>query len=314
MMWVAWRQHRTVYLMLGGVLAAASIFLLIIDLKVTHAFQQLGLATCKDTCASAEEAFQDQYGIFASLPLWANVWPVLLGLFVGVPVVSSDLEQGTHRLLWAQSITRLRWLLEKLALALGVGLLSAGILMALLIWGYGPFEQVGGLGPFSPLLFDVAGPVWLASVVLTLALGVFAGTLTRHTVAAMLLALALFLAIRVPVEFLLRPQYLPAITETAPLNQEGLPQSFAVSNDDWIIAKGLVDAHGNRTTNLGCVGTQAFITPQQCFLANGYRGSYITFQPADRFWPFQWIETGIDLAFVVLALGAAIWLVKHQLH
>jgi hypothetical protein len=40
----------------------------------------------------------------------------------------------------------------------------------------------------------------------------------------------------------------------------------------------------------------------------------ITYQPASRFWAFQWYETGIFLAFAVALGGFCIWwLSRHRL-
>jgi len=39
--------------------------------------------------------------------------PLFLGMFIGVPLVAGELEQGTHRLAWTQGITRERWIVSK---------------------------------------------------------------------------------------------------------------------------------------------------------------------------------------------------------
>ena len=39
--------------------------------------------------------------------------PPLLGVFVGAPLLARELESGTFRLIWTQSVTRLRWPLTK---------------------------------------------------------------------------------------------------------------------------------------------------------------------------------------------------------
>ena len=41
-------------------------------------------------------------------------------------------------------------------------------------------------------------------------------------------------------------------------------------------------------------------------------GNLITYQPADRFWPFQFIEAGIFVALTAAALGATIWLLHRR--
>ena len=48
--------------------------------------------------------------------------PALIGLFWGAPLIARELEAGTHRLVWNQSVTRGRWLAVKLGL---IGLAAA---------------------------------------------------------------------------------------------------------------------------------------------------------------------------------------------
>jgi hypothetical protein len=38
----------------------------------------------------------------------------------------------------------------------------------------------------------------------------------------------------------------------------------------------------------------------------------ISYQPASRFWPFQWIEGGWLLALSVLLIAMTVWLVRRQ--
>lgn len=41
-------------------------------------------------------------------------------------------------------------------------------------------------------------------------------------------------------------------------------------------------------------------------------GNLVTYQPADRFWPFQFIEAGIFVALTAAALGTTIWLLHRR--
>ena len=45
--------------------------------------------------------------------------------------------------------------------------------------------------------------------------------------------------------------------------------------------------------------------------AHGYRG-YLTYQPANRFWAFQGIETAIFLALAAALLGVTFWVLKRR--
>lgn len=312
MIWIVWRQHRLECLIVGIGLGVLGLFLLMNGIQMVQSSQQLGLGACltqadHTRCTNLEAAFLNQFRFLNAISVGVALLPVLPGLLVGAPLVARELEQGTHRLIWTQSIPRVRWLRVKVVLILGATCLAFGILLALLIWWYHPAAQFTGV--FESASFDISGPVLLASALLAVALGIFAGTLTRHVVLAMLMTLVLFLAIRFPVEFLLRPNYQPALTETWPLTQSS---PHPPSDQDWVIATGWVDAHGNKTSRVYCPGTQTFEL-RSCLVADGFRTSYLTYQPADRFWRFQWIETGIYLVFATLALGAAFWLVKQRL-
>jgi hypothetical protein len=220
--------------------------------------------------------------------------------------VTQEVEHRTHLLIWTQSITRMRWLTVKLALVLGAGLLASGALLALLIWWNSPSVQIYG-DAFSARVYDTSGPVWVATTLLALALGIFAGALTRRTVAAIFLTIALFLAIRAPVELWWRPNFETPVTVTWPIDQQNPP---ALSNQDWLVSQGYIDAQGNRSTDLRevCTRDETFT---QCLQANGVQAYYVSYQPGDRFWRFQWMETGIYVVFSVLALFAAVWLVRR---
>ena len=306
MTWLTWRQHRAEGLIVLVVLAVIGVFLLMTGLEMANSFQQLVLSNCliskNSSCGELEMAFR----IVQAGPLLALALPLLLGALVCAPLVTREVEQRTHLLIWTQSITRMRWLTVKLALVLGAGLLASGALLALLSWWNSPSVQIFG-DPFGARVYDTSGPVWVATALLALALGMFAGALTRRTVAAIFLTIVLFLAIRAPVEVLWRPNFQTPLTVTYAIDQQN---PSALSNQDWIVSQGFIDAQGNRSTNLrgSCTRDE---TSTRCLQANGVQANYLTYQPGDRFWTFQWIETGIYVVFSVLALFAAVWLVRR---
>src|SRR5260370_2758528 len=241
--------------------------------------------------------------------LLALALPLLLGALVGAPLVTREVEQRTHLLIWTQSITRMRWLTVKLALVLGAGLLASGALLAVLIWWHSPVAQI--FGSFDASVYDTSGPVWVATALLALALGIWAGAMTRRTVAAIFLTMVLFLAIRAPVELWGRPNFETPLTVTYSIDQQNPP---ALSNQDWIVSQGYIDAQGNRSTNFrgSCTRDE---TLTQCLQANGVQANYLSYQPGNRCSTFQWLETAIYVVFSGLALlstggrvGSTIWM------
>ncbi len=152
-------------------------------------------------------------------------------MFVGAPLLAREFEHGTHRLVWTQGITRLRWLSTKIALLLGGVLLGGGILAVL---GARYWTTVNtDTHPF--LAFDAQGPALVAYAVFALALATAAGALLRRTLPAMLVTLVGFAAVRMSIARWLRPRFLP------PLVTDG---SVARAARDWYLQLGFVDAHG----------------------------------------------------------------------
>jgi hypothetical protein len=61
--------------------------------------------------------------------------PGLIGVLVGGPLIARELEYGTWRLAWSQTVPRSRWLAVKLALVTG-GLIVVGAAMTAVIMWY----------------------------------------------------------------------------------------------------------------------------------------------------------------------------------
>src|SRR5215471_18695862 len=259
MIWLTWRQHRIEGLVTLAVLAAGGVFLLITGLSIAHSIQDSGLAACvsshpNDSYAACHElagqALQ-QYAPLVPFVFALLILPILLGALVGAPLLAREYEQRTNLLVWMQSVTRTRWLTVKLLLILGAGALVGAALLAMLARWYDPFDQF--FGKFNQVAFDFSGPVLIASTLMALALGIFAGAVTRRTVAAIFLTLALIVGIRILVEFNLRPNYQPQVVVTWPFVQGfDNPAPVTLGREDWNIGGGFLDPQGNRTESIVC--------------------------------------------------------------
>ena len=83
------------------------------------------LSTCAahDDCSTATSSFlQNDHALQVGLNVLAVVLPGIIGILWGAPLVAQELETGTYRLAWTQSVTRTRWLAVKLGV---LGLVSA---------------------------------------------------------------------------------------------------------------------------------------------------------------------------------------------
>ncbi|MEU9730922.1 hypothetical protein [Streptomyces sp. NPDC048002] len=107
--------------------------------------------------------------LLAFLPLLAAAW-------AGGALIGRELEQGTARLAWVQSVTPTRWLAAKLAVP--AALLAAGTTATVLlgVWARGADDPnlVGDW--YHPETFIGTGPTAVAYALSGLALGALAGT------------------------------------------------------------------------------------------------------------------------------------------
>jgi hypothetical protein len=320
MTWLSWRQHRAEAAVAAFVLAVLAALLLKTGLDMASAYRQLGIGAClaetarDPNCNTALYTFLGDFGFAIDAIAWLNVLPAVLGIFVGAPLVARELEQGTFRLAWTQSVTRRRWLAVKLGAVLGAALLASAALTALLTWWLGPLDQFGAL--YFPLTFDFEGSVPLAYAAYALALGIAAGTLLRRVVPAMAATVAGLVAVRVLVEFWLRQRYLPAITLTGDPGQV----DAMVPKTDWVLGNGWVDqaghaVHASDVLNT-CAPGQNSIDYQGAFAACTHAHGWlmsITYQPAVRFWVFRDIETALFAGLAVVLIAVTVWWARRRL-
>lgn len=343
MMWLAWRQHRTSFL--GGLAAIGGVVtLLVVTGRIMRAeFTRLGLDACSFptdfSCTEATRSFSDQFSGYAFIVPLLLLAPALVGVFWGAPLVAREVEHGTHRMIWMQSITRRRWLATKAAV-LGVATVVAlGLLTWTTTWWMTPLMDARPQ-MFEPGLFDLLGVVPIAYGLAALMLGIAAGALTRKLVPAIALTLVLFVVLRVGVEFGIRPHLMEPLRTDSPLplfeaepDQAGLPMG-------WILLQETIDARG-RFVGEG-VGMEqpalealcpAAAAPQidegppvegpvraptgvenpvaRCAEELGFHVVSV-YHPADRYWRFQATETGLYLVLSGLLLAASMWWIRHR--
>ena len=312
MAWLTWRQHRPQFLAIAGLLLLLAIAAVVTELPIRAAYHRHALASClppstRSGCEIIVSHFRGEFASRAAATRYLTVLPALAGLFVGAPLLAREFEYGTFRLAWTQSLSRRRWVLSRTVLLALATVAAAALLSGLTMWWRSPFDDIGGrIGPDG---FDIEGVVVPAYAFFALAVGVLAGMLLRRTIAAMSLAVAVFVAVRVGVEKLARPHYL------APLHRTVDSLAPSTGARDWILENRLVDAVGRQIStareDLAIVHAQhARVDPQDYLLSLGWRRA-ITYQPNDRFWTFQVIEMSVFVALGVLAVAATLALAQR---
>ncbi|GAA2145997.1 ABC transporter permease subunit [Glycomyces algeriensis] len=329
MIWLTWRQMRAQTLWTAGLVVAAAVYLLFLAGDIREAYR-INITDCTSACEDAAHTLAEQFGsglLLIGLLLLAA--PALIGAFWAAPLITRELETGTHRLVWNQSVTRARWLAVKLALVGGVSVLFTGALSLLLTWAAGPFDKVVD-SRFEPLTFAARDLAPFGYALLAFTLGVVIGVLTRKTLVAMAVTLVVFVMFQLVMANVLRPQFAEPVTETIAwddANTVGQIDSFGIGPQGagvqgytipgaWVVSEYIV-VHKADGTDVTAEDIEACDTvggtPDDCMVDLGATFD-VTYQPADRYWDFQWIEFGIAAVLSALLAGVAFWRIPRGLN
>ena len=323
MAWVTWRQHRFALTGVAALLGGLAVYVWIVGRRLHHAYAAATACHPASSIACSEliRSFNEMDVHLANGYVLQAV-PALIGAFVGAPVLARELETGTFRYAWTQGFGRWRWTLAKLVLLAVVVAAAAGALSVLFSWYYQPYFAAGNqtlfLSEVSPLaagLFDLRGVAFAAWTLAAFAIGGLAGMLIRRVVPAIVATLAAYAGLALAAGMFLRQHYLTPLV-TSKLN---VPASAWIMSQ-WWTKGGKFAFTGLPPINL----LQQFCPPSavgsdkpspgtlaQCLSQHGYT-QWTSYQPASRFWPFQFIEGGWLLALSALLIAATVWLVRRR--
>ena len=341
MLWLTIRQFRVQALVAAVGLAVLAIFVAIVGAHVLHDWSSL--SRCASGCPVATEAFESKYQeVDQWLTVVVLVVPALIGIFWGAPLIGRELEDGTFRLVWTQSVSRGRWVLCKLLL-LGLGAVAvAGLCSLLVTWWASPLDRLDS-GPFSA--FDSRGIVPVAYAVLAFTLGAASGAVIRRAIPAMAATLVGFVGIRVFLAELVRPHLMAPLVNRNPLQFLEARRAMIGQHlppGSWIVSEKIVNKAGHQVdpASLGLVAggsvstgpagvsiagvgscpnlkpsgnpTAANHLVQRC-VNQLHLTNVISYQPASRYWPFQIYESLLCLAIALLLAGISVWWVRRRI-
>jgi ABC-type transport system involved in multi-copper enzyme maturation permease subunit len=335
MIWLTWRQFRTSGLIGFGLTAVLIAAYVATRGSLLGLASDLGFTGCTgEACANAADQFlrqvDDRY--YGDLQFGGSillfVLPALIGLFWGAPLVARELEAGTHRLVWNQTITRTRWLAVKLG---GVGLVTVA-LVGLLTWAItawaSPIDRAGNW--MEPMTFTVRGIVPIGYAAFGFVAGVTIGMLMRRTVAAMAVTLvvvgaAMFLSLGVVRSHLVTPTTFTTAVTADRVGSIGISLREAdmhVEADNpvehaWILSNDVLTSAGvpfRGPADLTKCGRDAVGGPEVCreWIASQNLQQKVIYLGSDKFWTLQWRELGIFVAVSVLLATFCFWWIRRR--
>ena len=183
MTWLAWRQFRTQAVAGLVLLSAVAITLAVTRSGLASSFQIALHCKGAQACDSARREFFAKDSLLRHLAnSLAVAVPALIGVFWGAPLIARELENGSFRLAWTQSVTRSRWMLVKLGVVGAASMLTAGLFSLAVTWWSSMYDQLQD-SPFQQ--YDSRGIVLIGYAAFAFALGVALGVILRRTVPAM---------------------------------------------------------------------------------------------------------------------------------
>ena len=331
MMWLTWRQFRAQATAAAVIAAAAAAALLVTGPRLAHLYDSAGMPSCHahgDCLTSASKFLTEAQAapytqVYLLMILLMLVLPALIGIFWGAPLIAREIETGTFRLAWNQSVTRRRWVTVKVGVVGLAALAISGLLTLGLTWWVSPvYQAIAVSGPnaplglqrFTPLIFDSQGLVPLGYAAFGFLLGVTAGVFIRRAIPAMVVTLSVFAAVQVVWGGWVRPHLIAPLHAVYSIASVALRAVGSGSgghlfltaggkSGEWILGSHAVNAAGRAVGYVPVACQNAFnggfSAFPDCLAHHGIRLA-VTYQPASRFWDFQLLETGIFLAFAVL--------------
>ncbi|MEU9098653.1 ABC transporter permease [Streptomyces sp. NPDC048361] len=301
--WLMARQHRAPLIACGAATVIGALWMIherSVALDALHAAgwpakpaDTLG----GDTLHRIDTAFFDVARYLGYLPL-------LFGVFVGAPLIASDHESGTARLVSTQSVPRLRWLLWKAGFALALAVVTTGVLGGVFGWWWRSVRPAVSSTWFDGTVFGNSLPVLTALAVFTTCLGILIGVLVRRAVAAMVVTFftsagALLVADRFKAR-LATPRRV-----AFPLGgHHPAVLAHGVQVDQWVgTASGKVYGWGT------CMNDEA---AEACRARLGIVNSVWDYFGDDQMATIQWTATGLLLGAGALMVALAVWRARRQ--
>ncbi|MCU1360163.1 MAG: transrane transport protein [Ilumatobacteraceae bacterium] len=328
---IAWsfRRLRTEMVAVAIGLAGVGMLALVTGRSMYHTYKSGGLASClaataaDRTCETLRGQFDDKFSNLQILIIPLILLPALFGAFIGAPLVAREVEAGTHRFFWTQSITRRRWLGTTAGATLVLAV-AAGGAYSLIAWAWLDVTNKVTNDRFGRM-YDFQGVLPIAATVMAAAFGVLAGAVLRRTIPAMAVTLGAFIGVRLLLALAVRPHLATPVVARFPF---GGGDRMA-GPGAWVLSDTTVDAAGNVLGTGGSLNVSGLIGrcpslsaatkngfPPQSAVEACMRDlnvqSVLKYQPGNRFWTFQFLESGMLLALGAVALGLAFAAVRRR--
>ncbi|WP_405839054.1 ABC transporter permease [Streptomyces platensis] len=304
--WLVWRRHRALL---------RTALLVTVAGCAAFAYQRIGVQDFLHTHGTAPgldgrlvTSFQSKYGaMFESDIALMQGLPVLIGIFLGAPLIAGEQEHGTVKLVTTQSVSRSRWIAATLGLPLAVAVLCTTLLSAVFTWLWTPAHALIATGDWlagGP--FDSTGPVPVAMTLLLTSCGIALGMLIKRVVPAMAATAVLAMVGSVLWAEQIRPRLGTLRSVSYPYDSDSGPRLpfDAVRMDDWVsTADGKLYGFGT------CVHSDA---AEACRAKLGIVNRVTQYFDYGQLAGMQWRGAALLLALTAVVLAFVVWRAQRR--
>lgn len=335
MTWLTWRQFRT-----QAITVYAGIVVLVVFLAATRG--HLLRVTAGDPATALQDVTEAQGVLYLVGTVVVALLPAVIGTFWGAPLVTRELEAGTHHLVWNQSVTRTRWLAVKLGLIGATAIAAAALASLAFTTWVAPIDRLAALvgdsglpARIGPWLFDARGIAPASHAAFAFVLGVTMGIIIRRTVPAMAVTLAIFIAVQIAVPLWVRPHIIPPTDQTVAVGEAG-GAGWMTGNvftfwsvapgGAWLLTDETLDPSGRPIESVPpgvgtCAPAENVDGPVEndpmgsCLTSLGDLGyrQHVVYHAPDRFWALQWAETAMFLVLSLMLTAVCFHWTRHRL-
>ncbi|MER5395889.1 hypothetical protein [Streptomyces sp. NPDC002599] len=294
LVWTVLRLHRTaLWIWTGFVVLTAALLLWLYGPgagHTQHLLDTFGYAGVQEDAwtvgvtgtlsGTYNELFQDPASLL-------SVASFAVAVFAAGSLTARELESGTARLAWTQSVTPARWLAAKLAVPALLITVGTGLLVVLyrMLWSAHSNLLLAGIGPRA-LYFSI-GPATVAAPLLGLAIGAFVGLALRRTLPALAVAgLAQYAVIA--------------------FRANSWPFQGSYQQPELSVRSRAITSTGAEIPDPGCYDSQA------CLARHDVVRFTREYLPSPDYWPRQLLETGVMLAATAILVVAAFAVLRKR--
>ncbi|MFF7842928.1 ABC transporter permease [Streptomyces ossamyceticus] len=246
-------------------------------------------------------AFEEGMSLVGTFVAYASY---AVAAWAGASLTGRELESGTARLAWTQSVTPTRWLTVKLAVPAVALTVGTTVLMLVYRWIWSANEGLRSDEWYYSDPFVNRGPAVVAYALCALAVGALAGLALKRALPALGTALAFIVCLHLYLDE--RSDTLwPAKTLTGTAASR-LPMSAEQ------LELGAVTGSGARINDLTCFDVDTDAGYARCMADNGFTDLYAEVHPQSHFWPLHLMTTGLVLTVTALLVLASFHLLRRR--